>query len=249
MSRKLPKSAPKLYFSLRSPFSWMALRQLEERVPDAADLIDYIPFFEPDERSAAQLAERGGEFHYVAMSKAKHLYILNDTKRLAAKFGYRMKWPVDVDPWWELPHLAWIEARRRGVHREFYQAVLTARWERGENICDPDVLRPILADAGLPVEPLLAAPHDAAIRAEGLTALLGVYEDDVFGVPYFKWGMHRFWGLDRLDDFLDLLTPALPELRARTERRPPEIAPLAGIPASALTAVGAFDHDTAGGCG
>ncbi len=238
MTRRTRK--PKLYFSLRSPFSWMALRRLEERIPNADEVIDFVPFFDPDADTAAALADRGGEFHYTAMSKAKHLYILNDTKRLAAKFGYAMRWPVDIDPWWELPHLGWLKAKQLGVHREFYRAVTEARWERGENICDAAVLGPVLAAAGLPVEPLLTAPADPQMRAAGVDALLSAHNDDIFGIPYFKWGMQKFWGLDRLADFLAVFEPTLPE---------PVTDTLAGIPAPALAMVGAFDHDTAGGCG
>ena len=243
--KKRVRRRPRLYFSLRSPFSWMAVWQLEERIPNADEHIEYIPFFEPDAESAKALEELGGVFHYVQMSKAKHLYILNDTKRLAAKFGYQMKWPVDIDPWWELPHLAWIKAKQLGVQREFYQAVTRARWERGEDICEVDVLRPVLEDAGLPVEPLLTAPSDPGIRAAGVHALLNVYNDDVFGVPYFKWGTQKFWGLDRLADFLAVFEPTLHE----NDPVPPTADPLAGIPTTALAAVGSFDKDTAGGCG
>jgi len=202
------RKPPRLYFSLRSPFSWMAVRQLEERLPNADELIEYIPFFEPDPATMAALEARGGAFHYVQMSKAKHLYILADTKRLAARFGYQMKWPIDVDPWWELPHLAWLRARELGVHRAYYQAVMAARWERGENICEPDVLLGICQDAGLPAADLVAAPDDPRLREQGVEALMQIYLHDVFGVPYFTVGRHRFWGLDRLDDFLAALDQA-----------------------------------------
>ncbi|MFG2718610.1 2-hydroxychromene-2-carboxylate isomerase [Streptomyces sp. NPDC048416] len=201
---------PRLYFSLRSPFSWMAVRQLEERLPNAEELIEYVPFTEPDDISMAELESRGGEFHYIAMSKAKHLYILADTKRLAAKYGYAMKWPLDTGhEWWELPHLGWLKARELGVHRAYYRAVMAARWERGENICDREELRRILCEAGLDGDTLVAAPEDPAIREQGVQALMDVYEDDVFGVPYFKLGRHRFWGLDRLDDFVAALEESL----------------------------------------
>ena len=203
------RKPPRLYFSLRSPFSWMAVRQLEERLPNAREIIEYVPFFEPDAQSLAALREQGGKFHYVAMSKAKHLYILNDTKRLAAKFGYDMKWPIDVDPWWELPHLAWFKASDLGVHKQFYDAVMAARWERGEDICEPEILRRICRDAGLDAEALVAAPADPEIRQRGVQALMDVYQDDIFGVPYFKIGRQRFWGLDRLDDFVEALEQSL----------------------------------------
>ncbi|MFB7507286.1 2-hydroxychromene-2-carboxylate isomerase [Streptomyces broussonetiae] len=201
---------PRLYFSLRSPFSWMAVRLLEERLPDADRLIEYVPFTEPDEQSLTELKARGGEFHYVAMSKAKHLYILSDTKRLAAKHGFAMKWPIDTGAeWWELPHLGWLKARELGVHREYYRAVMAARWERGEDICDREQLRRVCNEAGLDGDVLVSAPEDPAIREQGVQALMDVYEDDVFGVPYFRLGRHRFWGLDRLDDFVTALEQQL----------------------------------------
>ena len=208
-----PKKPPRLYFSLRSPFSWMAVRQLEERLPNAHELIEFVPFFEPDAVSLAALEAQGGKFHYVAMSKAKHLYILNDTKRLAAKHGYDMKWPIDVDPWWELPHLAWFKAGDLGVQRRFYDAVMAARWERGEDICEPSVLHRICTDAGLPAAELVAAPSDPQIRQRGVQALLEIYLDDVFGVPYFKLGRQRFWGLDRLADFVTALESTVEPVR------------------------------------
>lgn len=229
------KRKPRVYFSFRSPFSWMALRQLEERVGNVDEAFDLVPFFEPDAASAQQLSDRGGSFLYTPMSKAKHLYILNDAKRLAAKYGYQLVWPVDVDPWWELPHLAWIQARRDGTQRALYAAVTAARWERGEDICDHDQLRRILLDAGLDPEPLLESPSDPSIREEGVEALMKVYLDDVFGVPYFRSGPHKFWGLDRVDDFVNFLNGQAPSHPT--------------APAHALTSVGAYDRDTAGGCG
>ncbi|MCT2589593.1 DsbA family protein [Streptomyces sp. N2-109] len=230
---------PRLYFSLRSPFSWMALRRLEERLPQAAELIEFVPFFRPDEKSEAALEEQGGAFHYTEMSKAKHLYILYDTKRLSAKFDYQMSWPLDTGAeWWELPHLAWLKARELGVHRAYYAAVAAARWERGEDICTPASLERICDEAGLDGAALVAAPDESRYRELGVQALMQAYEDDVFGIPYFKLGRQRFWGLDRLDDFLSALENTLPAAE-----------PPGDVPAPVLDRVGAMDQDTAGGCG
>lgn len=239
----MKRRTARLYFSLRSPFSWMAVRRLEERLPDADRHIEYVPFSEPDEISTAALEARGGKVLYTAMSKAKHLYILNDTKRLAAKFGYAMKWPVDEGRlWWDLPHLAWIAAKEMGVHREFYAAVMAARWERGENICDREALRSICAAAGLDADALVAAPEDQRIRDLNTEALMRIYNDDVFGVPYFTYGRERFWGLDRLDDFLAAMAAAPP-----VDGDPWALGE--SVPERVLERVGAADHDTAGGCG
>ncbi|WP_018218330.1 2-hydroxychromene-2-carboxylate isomerase [Salinispora vitiensis] len=251
------RQRPRLYFAFRSPYSWMALRRLEERLPEARDLIEYRPYWEPDRRTMDELTLTGAEFHYTPMSKAKHLYLLADIKRLAHRLGYSMAWPIDIDPQWDLPHLAWLYARRLGADREFYAAVTAARWERGENICDPDVLGRAATSAGLDATRTLAAADDPEVRTEGVRILNEAYHEDIFGIPYFKLGFQRFWGLDRLDHFIEALhawsartnqdpsggsaTPSRPEPRPTDTR-------LTGIP-SAVLGAGGYDRDSAGGCG
>ncbi|MBU3862707.1 DsbA family protein [Streptomyces sp. 4503] len=242
------KRRPRLYFNLRSPFSWMGLKRLEERFPQAPEVIEYYPYWDPDEKTRAALEERDSGFHYTQMSKAKHLYILQDTKRLSTRYGYTMSWPVDVDPWWELPHLAWLKARHLGRERDFYAAVSAARWERGENICDTEVLHRVAEAAGFDGDEMVAAAHDPALRAEGVDALAAAYDDDVFGIPYFKVGRHRFWGLDRVDGFLDELIPALRKAGVDVAEPVPEAID-DPLPAALLERVGAYDSDSAGGCG
>jgi 2-hydroxychromene-2-carboxylate isomerase len=203
------KRRPRLYFSFRSPYSWLAVRRLREVVPDLSTALECFPYWDPDERTSAALAARGGEFHYVQMSRAKHLYMLMDTKRVAQRHGIEMAWPVDLDPWWELPHLAWLRARREGREWEFYDAVTQARWGRGENICEPEAVSAAARTAGLDPAAVLAAADDADIRDEAADCLYQAYLDDIFGIPYLKWGRHRFWGLDRVDAFLDVWLPSL----------------------------------------
>jgi 2-hydroxychromene-2-carboxylate isomerase len=200
----LARRRPRLFFSFRSPYSWLTIRRLREAVPDAFDRFDWYPYWDPDSRLDAELTARGGEFHYTQMSRAKHLYILADTKRLAQRLGVPMAWPIDRDPPWELPHLGWLYARRHGRAEAFYDAVTAARWERGEDICTAGALRTAAVASGVDPDGAVAASSDPAVRAEGVEALHTAYEDDVFGIPYLRWGRHRFWGYDRLDDFLDL---------------------------------------------
>jgi 2-hydroxychromene-2-carboxylate isomerase len=226
------KREPRVHFSFRSPFSWMGISRLLQRVPDAHRRLTFIPFWDPDARTSADLTAAGAEFHYAQMSKAKHLYILHDTRRQAAKLGLKMVWPIDDNPWWELPHLGFLHAQRLGRGPEFYAAVTAARRERGENICEPDVLRGIAEEVGLDAELVLAAPESDEIRAAGADCLVKAYHDDIFGIPYFRIGRHRYWGLDRLDDFLTELLGS-----------PSGPVPL-GDPVRVLA-----DTDTAGGCG
>ena len=226
------KAVPRLYFSFRSPYSWMAVRRLRRAVPDAFTALDWVQYWDPDERTTAALTARGAEFHYVQMSRAKHFYLLMDTKRLAASEAVPMAWPIDVDPHWELPHLGWLAARQAGRAEEFYDEVTAARWLRGENICEPAVLAGCADRAGLDPAVITGAVDDPDRRDEGTGCLERAYLDDIFGIPYLKWGRHRFWGLDRLDAFLGVWQAgAVPAATA-----PPAVA-------------GGYDTDTTGGCG
>src|SRR5262249_45675056 len=139
---------------------------------------------------------------YAPMSRQKHLYILQDINRIATALGYRHAWPIDVDPWWELPHLGYLVARRLGKGAEFFHATYRARWEEGANICSPQTIDALATEVGLPPHAVLDAPQNPEMREEGAAALSRASQDGVFGVPFFVTGRHKFWGVDRLLPFL-----------------------------------------------
>lgn len=223
---------PLLYFSFRSPYSWLAVERLRDAVPDMHERIRFIPVWNPDPEFRAQLSRRDLGFRYVEMSVTKHRYVLADVRRLARRDGRTLTWPIDRDPWWELPNLVWLAARRSGHGDRLYTALVTARWERGEDICDPQVVRRLATGVGLDPDLVTTAPRDPDVRVEGLECLISAWDGDVFGFPYFRLGRHRFWGVDRLADFLD----ALGHLATGTPQTDPDEIP-------------PFDEDTAGGCG
>ncbi|MET1071631.1 MAG: 2-hydroxychromene-2-carboxylate isomerase [Umezawaea sp.] len=228
---------PTFYFSLRSPYSWMAYRDLLAKYPDVAEAVEWVPFFEPDELSTRMLTERGEEFPYSAMSRAKHFYILQDVGRLTKERGLPLTWPVDRDPVWEVPHLGYLVARRAGLGREYVDAVYRTRWELGRDICDPEVIADVAVSLGLDPVAVSTAASDPALREEGVEILLRICKDGVFGVPFFVHRFSRFWGMDRLDEFAA-------HLRSK-------LAPACALPASA-TSVGlgrSSEESHAGGCG
>lgn len=198
----MARRRPRWYFSFRSPYSWLAYRDLISRYQDVAELIDWLPFWEPDPRSEQMLTEAGGEFHYVAMSRAKHLYILQDTRRLTSERGLAMVWPVDKDPCWEVSHLAYLVAEAEGRGRDYIDLVYRARWEQGRDICDRATIAAIATELDLDPDRLAGACDDAAVRERGLAALLTSDRDGVFGVPFFIDGYDRYWGVDRLPGFV-----------------------------------------------
>ncbi|WP_242586316.1 DsbA family protein [Streptomyces sp. MST-110588] len=206
----MARRGPRWYFSFRSPYSWMAYRDLLDHYPDVADRIGWLPFCEPDQ-PALDEPERGNvKLPYVPMSKEKHLYILQDMRRLARARDLEMVWPVDPAPRWEVAHLAYLAAEGLGAGRAFIAETYRARWELGEDISDPGTVRRIGRALGIDPEVLARAHEDPEIRERGLTALDSLHRDGVFGVPFFITGLDKYWGVDRLPAFVE-------QLRARVK--------------------------------
>lgn len=228
---------PRFYFSLRSPYSWLAYRELLQEYPDVAESVEWRPFWEPDELSERLLTDAGGEFWYTPMSRPKHLYVLQDVRRLAAARGLAFSWPIDREPCWEIPHLAYLVARKHGRGPEFIAQAYRARWEHGGNICDRATIAAIGESLGLDPAELAGACDDPAVRAEGVDALLDIYRDGVFGVPFFVLGFDKYWGVDRLAAFATAVRAARPTTL-----------PLS-VPAMASGGGRTVDDGHAGGCG
>ncbi len=210
------KRKPRFYFSFRSPFSWIASRLLEERLgPERRDSIEYIPYWEPDARTLATLKAMGGSFLYAQMSREKHLYILQDIKRLTQSLGLKHVWPIDQEPWWELPNLGYLAAAAAGKAPEFRAAAYRSRWEKGENIHELDTVRRIAEEVGVDPARVAAAPEDPEIRGQAAEALMRAYREGVFGIPFFICGFEKFWGVDRLEAFLAALDGARYEFFTR----------------------------------
>lgn len=229
---------PRAYFSLRSPYAWLAHHDLMTQHPDVVAGIEWRPFWEPDTRSAAALRERGARFPYVDMSRAKRLYILQDVRRLARERGLDITWPVDREPVWEIPHLAYFAAADSGKSVEFITRFLRARWLEGIDICSPATVKTLCTELGLRGHG--GELDDRALRNRGVDALVTCCEDGVFGVPFYIVGFDRFWGLDRVPAFVRAL-------RAQEHQEPRDSTDTRVVEAAMPEL--AADHGHAGGCG
>ncbi len=128
--------AVRFYYSFRSPYAWLAALRLEKTLGADFSRLERVPFWEPDEKSRKLLEADGVIFPYRPMSRERHLYILEDVKRISAAQGVRVRWPVDPPtPFWERPHLAAIRAEALGIGDAFFWAVYHARWIEGRDIC------------------------------------------------------------------------------------------------------------------
>ncbi|ANZ39752.1 isomerase [Lentzea guizhouensis] len=230
----MKKDRLRYYFSFRSPYSWLAHRELLRSHGDVAAATTWIPFWEPDEQTTRMLGEAGGQVVYAVMSREKHFYVLQDVRRLAAARGLTFRWPHDPDPCWEVPHLAYLVAESCELGAEFAEGVHRARWEEGRDICDRGVIADIASGLGLDPTRTANAADDLAVRERGVAALLAAHDDRVFGVPFFVRGFDHFWGLDRLATFADTVRAAPPSKPGDETPAPPAVV---------------TDGGHAGGCG
>ncbi|MGC4746960.1 2-hydroxychromene-2-carboxylate isomerase [Micromonospora sp. DT201] len=189
---------PRWYYSLRSPYSWLAYRDLADRFPEVLETVEWIPFWEPDELTSRLLDEAKVELPIVAMSRAKNFYILQDVRRLTRARGWDVTWPIDKDPCWEIPHLAYLLAADAGRGREFVDAAYRARWQEARDIADRVTVKEIGDGIGLDGDVLAAASDDPELRARGVACLTSSWRDGLFGVPFFVHGREKYFGLDRL---------------------------------------------------
>ncbi|MET1255379.1 2-hydroxychromene-2-carboxylate isomerase [Aliikangiella maris] len=204
------KKKCRFYFHFRSPYSWVGACWLEKVKPLE---IEYIPFWELDDDSRSLLSDEGGEHYYTPMSKAKHLYILQDIKRITGKLELDLKWPPSPDnQHWEIPHLAYIYARREGKAKLFFDKIHQTRWNQGKDICDVTVIAEVAKACGLDPIATQNAYLDESIREESVGEMMKAYEDGVFGIPFFVHGFNKFWGIDRFELFIRSLQGKLPEV-------------------------------------
>lgn len=224
------------YFSFRSPYSWLAFRDLREDHADLLTRLTWIPYWDPEETILARLRAAGGEYNYVAMSKQKHRYMLQDVRRQTTRRGLPVTWPMDSGVRWEVAHVGYFAAAEQGHGLEYVDRVFRARWCEGRAIDDPAVIADIAGELGLDGPEVAAAADQPRYQDKAIEALLAAYQDDVFGPPLFVAGRAQYWGLDRLAEFIDVVRAQTPVPEPISEDQIPH------------QPVGA-DISHAGGCG
>lgn len=192
---------PRWYFSLRSPYSWFAYREMVERYPDVLDAVEWVPYWDPDAESQRLLDESGVRLAFTTMSRAKDLYVLQDARRWSRARGWPMTWPIDRDPRWEVAHLPYLLAAEAGKGRDYVDAVYRARWGSGADITDPATIAGIADELGLDRAALTGAVDDPELRRRGVECLASAAADGLFGVPFFVCRHDRFWGVERVGAF------------------------------------------------
>lgn len=187
------------FFSLLSPFTYLAGTRLEEIAVRHGATIAYKPY------DILALFDRLGTPRPADRPQGRKDYRFQDLRRVAKKAGMPinlqpMFWPTNPAP----ASYAVIAAQKAGggdigalVH-----SLLRATWAEEKAIADDAVITSCLAAAGF--DPSLSFTGMLSGAEAYAANLEEAHVRGVFGSPfYITDGDERFWGQDRLDD-LDL---------------------------------------------
>ncbi|HEU4612405.1 MAG TPA: DsbA family protein [Kofleriaceae bacterium] len=180
-----------MWFSFRSPYSYLALEQIESVLGD-------VPL---QLRPVLPMVMRGLEVPTV-----KQLYIVRDAKREADRLGIEFGVLCDpVGPGTENCIALAYWAEQRGKQLAFAKSAMRGIWAEARDMTEYVDLRYVVERAELPWEEAKAALDDAKARkwAQANAADLAVI--GLWGVPSLRCGDFVAWGQDRLPLLADRL--------------------------------------------
>jgi len=215
------------FFSFRSPYSWISWKKLSSLIKYDIKL---IPYWDPDERTLCELEKRGGKFLYNQMSEEKHFYILQDIKRIALKNDLILNFPSEKKPYWELPHILFFSAQERQFEKKYIDEIYKMRWENGGAICEKDFISELFSKHGFSID---VDQELCKYYTKAIDSLYLAFKQGVFGVPFFIYGYNKYWGIDRIIDFVNCIN---------ADREDIETTELSNIKSD-------FFDDHSGGCG
>jgi 2-hydroxychromene-2-carboxylate isomerase len=185
--------ACELWFSFRSPYSYLALERIEGVLaPHGVPLVC---------KQVAPMVDRG-----LPLPSVKKLYIVHDVKREADRHGIAFGELCDplgrgIDHCLAIAH----HAAKHGQLLAFARSAMRGIWAEALDMSEYVDLRAVVERAGLSWDDARAALDDpeAAKAAQANAAELAVYH--LWGVPSLRCGDFVAWGQDRLPLLADRL--------------------------------------------
>lgn len=199
-----------LYWSFRSPYSYLATG----RIVDLVKTQDV----ECDVRPVYPIAIRSAEF-FDQVNPKWPFYLLRDTSRIAERLGIPYKWP-NPDPVYRDPETGRYPPERqpyiyrltrlgalaalRGKGLAFIHEISKTIWGGIPNWDEGDHLRAAAARAGCDLDEM-----DSVVAEEGerLETIIRKNQDDLdraghWGVPTMVFEGEPFFGQDRIEDLI-----------------------------------------------
>ena len=177
-----------LFYSFRSPYSWLAFRRVQQVLPRLGVELRPIAVFPPSGMTPANTS-----------TPRRLQYTLDDATRIAAAYGLTLRSPEVLDTEWVRPHACAYWAADAGRGNAFIAAAHAARFERGGDLGSATVLADIAREVGLDPDACVAAADDPKRHGQVWQGMQEAQATGIFGVPTFVFGGELFWGNDRLE--------------------------------------------------
>lgn len=179
-------SADELFFSFRSPFSYLALEQTRtwSRAPTL--------------RPVLPMVARGLE-----VPKTKVRYLLLDAKREAERLGIELGKVADPLGEGVERAMAVFFAAEDQRATDFARAAMRASWAEGRDLTRDDVLFTLADGVGIGREATTLALQDTSWRDVAEENRRALVEAGLWGVPTFVRNGVALWGQDRIPWLVD----------------------------------------------
>ncbi|MEL6781663.1 MAG: 2-hydroxychromene-2-carboxylate isomerase [Pseudomonadota bacterium] len=191
------------WFEFASTYSYLSAMRIDAEARRRGVDVVWRPFL-----LGPIFASQGWNTSPFAIYPAKGRNMWRDMERRTEKYGLPFGRPDKGDAG-RFPQNSVLAARvalvglDAGWGEDFARGVYTAQFGEGAGIADPEILRPLIAQAG--GDPDLA--FTAAVAPENKGRLRANVEEAIakhlYGAPSFTVGEELFWGDDRLEDALD----------------------------------------------
>jgi 2-hydroxychromene-2-carboxylate isomerase len=139
---------------------------------------------------------------------AKLAYERREMERFIARYAI----PFRMNPYFPVNTLALmrgaVAAEAEGVFEPYVEAMFHSMWEEPRKLDDAAVLAATLAEAGLPVERLLARAVDQDVKDRLAANTQEAFAHGAFGIPSFLVGGELYFGKDRLRELEEALQGA-----------------------------------------
>lgn len=186
------------YFDLVSPFAYLAFQRVGELAERHGRTVRYVPV---DLAVIKRLAGNSGPSNREI--PPKFAYLKDDLARWADIYDVPFSFPTATHAPPDARNslkaqCGAIFAERRGRAREYVSAVWRRSWGEGRFIGDADILKPAVAEAGLPEQEFFAFVESAQARVHYAAIADAAHVRGVFGVPTMICDGKMWWGNDRL---------------------------------------------------
>ncbi len=180
------------FYDYVSPYSYLAHSQLEGLAKrTGAERVDR-PFL-----LGGVMQSSGNSPPATVPAKGK--YMNADIARWLKRYGLELKF----NPFFPVNTVKAMRgalvAQDDGVLDTYNAALFAAMWLEEKNLSEPDILRDVIAGAGLDADGILARIGDDTIKERLKANTAEAVDRGAFGAPTFFIGDEMFFGNDRLD--------------------------------------------------